>query len=159
MSEGGSEGVNPVGPRSVWLIGDAQDWVASAVIDQDLSARWAARSEEVPTSPSKSDAGILVLGRNEPIPADLLAQLAPVWTVIQSGPGFGGRRVERAAAAALSVIPGTRFVPLPDLPWTARARAAGVQTRESLAEILASLGLPGVMGPGHLPGAGRRKTG
>ena len=155
----GNGGANPEGQRSVWLIGDAQGWVASAVIDQHLSVRWAARAEEVPTSPSKADAGILVLSRNEPIPVDLLAQLAPAWTILQSGPSFGGRRTERAAAAALSVVPGVRFVPLPDQPWTNRARVAGIQTRESLAEILAALGLAGIVPAEALPGAGRRKTG
>jgi hypothetical protein len=140
-------------------VGDAQDWLASAVIDQGLTVRWAARSEEVPTSPSGADAGILVLSRSDTIPADLLAQLAPAWTIIQNVPGFGGRRLERQAAEALSVIPNCRFVPVPDGPWTRKARAAGIQTRESLAEILASLGLAGIVAPEALPGAGRRKTG
>ena len=158
MSEGGSEGVHPVGPRSVWLIGDAQDWVASAVIDQGLTVRWGARAEDVPGDATKADAGILVLSRSDIIPADLLAQLAPAWAILQSVPGWGGRRVERAAAAALSVIPNCRFVPLPDQSWTRRARSAGIQTRESLAEILAALGLPGIVPPDRLPGTARART-
>ena len=159
MSNDGAAELEGQGQRVLWLVGGVQDWLASAVIDQRLIVRWAPSTEQVPAQPLRADAGILVLAKSDIIPADSLSSMAPTWTVIQSGPGFGGRRVERAAAAALSVIPNCRFIPLPDLPWTARARSAGVQTRESLAEILASLGLAGIVAPEALPGAGHRKTG
>ena len=154
MQQGDGDGV-----RTLWLLGnDCRDWLASAVIDQHLLVRWAPSTDHVPSDPVRALAGILVLSRSDTIPADLLAQLAPAWTILQVGPGWGGRRVERQAAAALSVIPNCRFVPLPDQSWTRRARAAGIQTRESLAEILASLGLPGIVLADQLPGRARART-
>lgn len=159
MSNDGAAELEGQGQRVLWLVGGVQDWLASAVIDQRLIVRWAPSTEQVPAQPLRADAGILVLAKSDIIPADSLSSMAPAWTIIQNVAGFGGRRLERQAAAALSVVPNVRFVPFPDLPWTTRARSAGIQTRESLAEILASLGLAGIVPADQLPGRARTRRG
>ena len=127
----------------LWLVGRCEDWLASAVIDHGLSVGWVPSLEQWPVEVVRGSGGIAVL----PGSADVIAvtvelvRLAPAWTVIRDMRGWGGRRIEREAAAALGAMPDGRYVPVPVSPWTEKARSANVHTREALREMLGALGL------------------
>lgn len=130
-------------PERLWLVGPCEDWLASAVIDHGLAVGWVPSVEQWPVEVERGAGGIAVLsGGADVIGVTVeLVRLAPSWTVIRDMRGWGGRRIEREAAAALGAMPDARFVPVPTSPWTAKARSANVQTREALREILVALGL------------------
>lgn len=138
-----------------WLVGPCPDWIVSAVVDQGLRVRWIRAVDQAEADAEPGQAGVAVLEHEHSLltGAGALAGLAPAWSVLLNAPGWGGKRFQRAAAAAIASFPRTRLVPLPDADWVAKARRANVHTREALAEILAALGLAPGAGAGAMGAA------